>query len=398
MRVVFLAPFGLRPKGTVIARMIPLAAELALLGCEVKIVAPPYTNPEDAGTTETIRGITVKNISLGPFSGNAAAPFLAWRMFRSALEEKPLLIHLFKPKGYGGLAAMLQVLCDRLGMTMPHLFVDTDDLEGRGGMNEIRDYSPTEKRVFAFQEQWLPQHAAGVTTASKFLTEMLYGRGLTPARVLYLPNGVEDTLPGNGQAARERWGIEPDTPVLLLYTRFFEFDQNVLHQVLAEILQRVPALRILVVGKGRHGEESLLLQAARDGGFFRNLVMAGWVEPERLPDYLAAADAAIYPFSDTPVNRAKCPAKLTELLRAGVPVIADRVGQIPEYFAPEMHSFLCASGNSHEMASKCAELLLRPDRRAEASSTLRSYILRHYNWRTHTKSLFDFYRQRMSAD
>ena len=41
MKIVFIAPFGIRPKGTVIARMIPLAAGLQGLGHRVTIVAPP---------------------------------------------------------------------------------------------------------------------------------------------------------------------------------------------------------------------------------------------------------------------------------------------------------------------------------------------------------------------
>jgi len=160
----------------------------------------------------------------------------------------------------------------------------------------------------------------------------------------------------------------------------------------------VPALRILVVGQGRQGEETLLLRAARDGGFSSSLVMAGWVEPAQLPDYLAAADVAFYPFSDTPVNRAKCPAKLTELLRAGIPVVADRVGQIPEYVAPDMQSLLCNPGDQDEMAAKCADLLLDADRRAQASSTLRSYILENYSWRRYAELLHEFYLRRMGRD
>lgn len=398
MKIVFLAPFGLRPKGTVIARMVPLAAELASLGCEVKIIAPPYTNPDDSGTIETVRGITVQNIRLGPFTGGTSAPILAWRMFRAALAEKPDLVHLFKPKGYGGLAAMLQAACMRLGMPMPYLFIDTDDLEGSGGMNEICDYSPAEKRFFAFQEQWLPRHAAGVTAASRSLVEMLQEKGLPPRHLLYLPNCVENIPPGNGPAVRKQLGIAQDLPVLLLYTRFFEFGQNILHQVLTEIVHQVPAVRILVVGKGRHGEESQLLQAAQDKGFSDNLVMAGWIAPAHLPDYLAAADVALYPFNDTAVNRAKCPAKLTELLRAGIPVVADRVGQIPEYLAPEMHSLLCSPDNPGEMASKCVDLLLHHDRRIEVSSALQSYILLNYNWRRYGELLYEFYRNCIVAE
>jgi len=397
VKIVFLAPFGLRPKGTVIARMAPLAAELTGLGCKVIIIAPPYTNPLDAGTVETVRGVQVKNIRLGPFTGTAAAPVLAWRLFRSALAEKPDLIHLFKPKGYAGMAAMLQVVCARLGMKMPHLFVDTDDLEGKGGMNDLRGYSSAEKYVFAFQEQWLPRRALGLTTASRSLTEMAYDMGLGRDRVLYLPNCVDDLPPGNGQKVRERLEIAPGVPVLLLYTRFFEFSQEKLHRILAEVHRQVPALRILVVGQGRQGEEALLLQAARDGGFSCSLAMAGWVEPDQLPDYLAAGDVALYPFSDTPVNRAKCPAKLTELLSAGIPVVADRVGQIPEYIAPEMHSLLCSPDDPAEMASKCAELLLDPERRSEVSSALQSYIMLNYNWRRYADLLYKFYRHCITA-
>jgi glycosyltransferase involved in cell wall biosynthesis len=39
---------------------------------------------------------------------------------------------------------------------------------------------------------------------------------------------------------------------------------------------------------------------------------------------------AIYPFDDTLVNRAKCAVKLRDLLAAGVPVVAEAVGQNQE--------------------------------------------------------------------
>jgi len=371
--------------------MVPLAAELKALSHEVVIVAPPYTNPEDAGKVETVRGVTVKNIALGPFSGPPAAPLLSWRLFRAALAEKPDLVHLFKPKGYAGLAAMLQICCTRLGLPMPHLFLDTDDWEGKGGMNELHSYSAIEKVVFSFQERWLPPRVRGITAASRVLEKQVLGMGLGRERVLYLPNCVDNLPLGNGRGIRERLGIDPVTPVLLLYTRFFEFSQDKLHQVFSEVFHKVPGVRFLVVGRGRQGEEALLLQAAHKGGFGKALVMAGWVEPAELPDYLAAGDVALYPFADTLVNRAKCPAKLTELLRAGVPVVADRVGQIPEYIAPELQPLLCSPENMDEMAAKCVQLLLDETRRGKASLTGREYILNNFNWRGQAELLHNFH-------
>jgi glycosyltransferase involved in cell wall biosynthesis len=391
MKIVLLAPFGIRPKGTLIARMLPLAAGLQDFGHEVVIIAPPYTNPEDSGKTEVVRGVRLRNIRLGPKNKALAAPVLAWRLFRAALAEKPDLIHLFKPKGYGGLAAMLQLSCDRLGIRMPRLFLDTDDWEGKGGMNELHGYSAAERYLYSFQEQWLPPRTIGVTVASRMLEDIVLGMGVARDRVLYLPNCVDDLPLGNGQRVRERLGIPAEVPVLLLYTRFFEFSQEKLHHLFAEVCRRVPEVRFLVVGKGRRNEEEQLVVASLERGFQDVLVMAGWVEPAELPDYLAAGNVAIYPFDDTLVNRAKCPAKLTELLRAGVPVIADCVGQIPEYVAPELHSLLCAPDNWDEMAEKSVELLRDGERRRIISSAERTYILDRFTWRCYVELLHNFY-------
>jgi glycosyltransferase involved in cell wall biosynthesis len=391
MKIVFLAPFGIRPKGTVIARMIPLAVELQALGHEVVIVSPPYTNPEDSGKTEVVRGIRLRNIALGPKHKVLAAPILAWRMFRAALSERPDLVHLFKPKGYGGLAAMLLILLQRVGFRLPPLFLDTDDWEGTGGMNELHAYSSLEKRFYRFQEQWLTRRAAGVTVASRALQAMVGAMGVAGERVLYLPNCVGAAQRGDGSGVRQRLGIGAETPVLLLYTRFFEFSQEKLHRVFGEIHRRVPDVRFLVVGRGRNNEEAELLAAARAGGFSDTLVMAGWVEPAELPDYLAAGDVAIYPFADTLVNRCKCPAKLTELLLAGVPVVADRIGQVTEYIDPELSTLLCDPDDWQAMAERAALLLLDPDRRRALGESGCRYLLEHFSWRRFVERLAGFY-------
>jgi glycosyltransferase involved in cell wall biosynthesis len=392
VKIVFLAPFGIRPKGTVIARMLPLAGELQVLGHEVVVVAPPYTNPEDSGKVEVVRGVTLRNIRLGPKNKSLAAPVLAWRMFRAAVDEKSDLVHLFKPKGYGGLAAMLLLQLERMGIRMPPLFVDTDDWEGGEGMNALHVYSKLERRVYDFQEKWLPLHAAGVTVASRVLEEQVRNRGVD--RALYIPNCVDAVPPGNGAVAREKLGIPPDAPVVLLYTRFFEFDQEKLHSLFAEIFRRVQGVRFLVVGKGRRGEEQQLRLAAEAQGFAAALVMAGWVEPAELHDYLAAGDVAVYPFADTLVNRAKCPAKLTELLRAGVPVVADRVGQLVEYIRPEVSGILCNPEDWGEMAGRVVELLLDPLKRRTLGEAGRRYLLERFRWRDFALQLQDFYLQR----
>ena len=307
--------------------------------------------------------------------------------------DKEYFAKLAHQMKHGGLAAMLLIMCKSLGVRMPPLFLDTDDWEGRGGMNELLDYSVAERRLYAFQEQWLPPRVRGVTVASRMLEDLVLGMGVGRERVLYLPNCVDDQTPGDGGRIREKLDIPVKAPVLLLYTRFFEFPQEKLHHVFAEVHRRVPKVRFLVVGKGRNSEEEQLIAASRQQGFADALVMAGWVEPAELPDYLAAGDVAIYPFADTLINRAKCPAKLTELLRAGVPVVADRVGQIAEYVAPDLRWMLCAPDEWDKMAGKCAELLQDGDRRRRVSSAGRAFLLESFTWQRYAELLHNFYGQ-----
>lgn len=397
MKIVFLAPFGIRPKGTVIARMLPLAAALQQIGHKVVIIAPPYTNPEDSGTEETVNGVTLKNAKL-PCVGKALAAMpLGWQLFRMALAEKPDLIHLFKPKGYAGISAMFNQALSCGGFRLPQLFVDTDDWEGRGGMNELHGYSFMEKRFYAFQEQWLLRSACGVTVASRGLEQQAGEIGVLSEQLLYLPNCVTEKPLGNRSSGRGRFGFREQDKVVLLYTRFFEFGQERLHRILADIAAGSASARFLVIGQGRHGEESQLLIAAEAGGFADRLIMAGWIEPSELSDCLSAGDVALYPFDDTLVNRCKCPAKLTEILMEGVAVVGDRVGQIAEYIDEGESGLLCNPLLPAEMSAKTLELLDNHDRRCRIGENGRSRLLDHFSWRRYADMLDNFYVLRLGA-
>lgn len=378
MKVVMLAPFGLRPKGTLQARMLPLAQALAPLGYEVTIVAPPLQNPEDAGSRLLLDGVTVVHTALPAAAADTPGGVLTLSraLLRAALAERPTLLHLFKPKGYGGLAALaLQALRPRLP-----LVVDCDDWEGWGGWNDLAPYPPAAKRLFAWQEQHLPRRAAAVTVASKALQTLVWAMGIAPERVFYLPNGGEQaTTAPTRQAARQELGLGAE-PTMLLYTRFWEFALPELLQALVAIRQGCPTARLLVVGKGERGEEAELLRLAERAGLAAMLDYRGWVEPGRVPTYLAAADLLLYPVADTLVNRAKCPAKLLEPMAAGLPVVAGRVGQAAEYLTPGETGLLVPPGDAAAMARGALMLLRNPELRQSLGAAARVRAATHFSW------------------
>jgi glycosyltransferase involved in cell wall biosynthesis len=378
-----LAPFGIRPKGTLLARMLPLARALVRRGHCASIIAPPVQNPQDAGRRDEYEGVVVIHTPLPALPGPAGVGQQAAMLVRQALAEQPDILHLFKPKGYSGLAARLA------GVIRPRLplVVDTDDWEGWGGWNDVLPYPRAAKALFAWQERDLPRRAGAVTVASRTLGQQVLGFGVAPDRVFYLPNGID-------RADAEESGVEKFSPMkayaqdamrhgqgtLLLYTRFWELDIREVVTALVAIVGRCPAARLMVVGRGERGEEHELLRLARRAGVAAAIDYRGWVEPAQIPALLAAADVALAPMNDTLINRARGLAKLLELMSAGLPIVAGRVGQAAEYIEDGQSGLLVPPGDPAALARAALMLLEYAPLRARLGRAARERAQRQYRW------------------
>jgi len=379
LRIAMLAPFGIRPKGTLSARMLPLAQALARRGHLVEIIAPPVQNPEDAGTRRVYQEVLVTHthVPRGPGPIGVAQQVLG--LFQSSLADRPDLIHLFKPKGYSGLAALL---ARRIRPDVP-LVVDTDDWEGWGGWNDLLPYPTAAKWLFAWQERDLPRRADAVTVASRTLETQVWGFGVVPERVFYVPNGVTSfdvSVLSSQLETSVTQNSELKTQNLLLYTRFWEFDVRDLVAALVAIRARCPAARLLVVGRGERGEERELMRLAERAGIAAATDNRGWVAPEQIPALLAAADLALVPMNDTLINRARGLAKLLELMAAGLPIVAGRVGQVAEYIEDGRSGLLVPPQDPAAMAQATLRLLADHELRARLGLAARERAIRFFNW------------------
>jgi len=357
---------------------------LATRGHRVTMVLPPWQNPEDGGRRWREDGVTVENVLLPLGVPGLFHVLTALRLARRVLSLRPEVVHLFKPKAYSGLTHWLLVRLPRA--RRPRLVVDTDDWEGPGGWNELGDYTRLERRFFAWQERWSLTHADAVTVASRTLESLVWAMGVPRDHVFYVPNGVGGRIGRGGTAEEGRGGAGGDgscDACILLYTRFFEFPVSQVLEVLHRVREQVPGARLLVVGEGLFGEEEELFRLARRAGLSvagppsgaieggsqpkspisaspPDITYAGWVDLEELPSYFARATVAIYPFDDTLVNRTKCAVKLTDLLAAGVPVVAEAVGQNREYIRNGETGLLVEPGNVAGFADTVVEVLRNP--------------------------------------
>jgi len=388
MNVVMVGPFGLKKKSTMRERALPMARALAKRGHRVSLIVPPWDSPEDAGRSRWENGVQIINTPLPKLPAPLFHITLTNWLVKFALLQNPDIIHLFKPKAYAGLAHLHLRTLRQLKRHSARLVVDEDDWER--AWNAIEPYTALQKRLFEWQEPWGIAHADAVTVASRTL--QAYAETLTaPERVFYIPNGVR-ALPGRIETGRAFETLQnklemvtaggdashlPHPPALaslyhgeirarydlfgfpiaLLYTRFVEFELPFLLDVMNRVHHKIPETRWLIVGKGFFGEEQKLAQMIQHTPLDGRVIFAGWVEPQALSSYFAAANVAIHPYDDTPINRTKCSVKLLDLLSAGVPVVASNVGQNAEYIEHRHTGWLVPPGNAAAMADTVAMIL-----------------------------------------
>jgi len=257
MRVIFIGPFGLRVKGTMSRRAMPMARALAARGHQVDVILSPWDCPEDSGREWEEEGVGVHNIALPPRFPLLFHLLVTWRLVRQALALKPDVIHCFKPKAYAGLSATAIWFLQRLGLTKVRLVMDSDDWEGWGGWNELGHYTWAQKRFFAWQERWGLTHCDAVTVASRALQTLAWSLGVAPKRVFYVPNGAN--LKSQIPNPKSQISILDSPFSVLLYTRFFEFQAERVVEVFELVAAEVPEVKFLIVGKGLSGEEDKLL-------------------------------------------------------------------------------------------------------------------------------------------
>jgi glycosyltransferase involved in cell wall biosynthesis len=385
MKVVMVGPFGLRPQGTMSRRALPLAKALAENGHQVAVLLPSWSCPEDSGREWEEDGVRIHNIALPAPIPLLREMIITWRLLRCAVAMRPDVIHCFKPKAYAGIVAAAVWGLEKLQLSKIRLVLDSDDWEGKGGWNEIRQYSWAQKLFFAWQERWGMTHCRALTVASRTLERLAQEMGVARGVLHYMPNGVdaEYQVPDAdmGGKVRDKWQLGDD-PVILLYTRFFEFEPQRVMEVLSRAWAQEPSARLLVVGRGLFGEEECFLSCVREAGFTSRVTHVGWAQGDELLGYFAASDLAVCPFEDTLLNRARCPAKLVDLMAAGLPVVADDVGQAGEYIEHLVSGYLVRPGDVESFATGVVRLLRDGKLRTALGMEARRRMMEGFSWST----------------
>lgn len=168
--------------------------------------------------------------------------------------------------------------------------------------------------------------AGAVVAVSRALADQAVAIGADPARVHVIYNGVDSALfaPGSRSEARTRLNLSADAP-LILYVGNLKSTKGCLDLLDAfpAVLAVRPQARLVYVGAGPCRAE--LLERAAALGCAERVQLMGAIAHGSLGDWFRSADLLCLPSHNEGV-----PNVVLEAMACGVPVVATRVGGIPE--------------------------------------------------------------------
>jgi glycosyltransferase involved in cell wall biosynthesis len=214
--------------------------------------------------------------------------------------------------------------------------------------------------------RWLYRKAtdAVVTVTEAIRRQYVAAELAPPQRVLALQGGVDlgRFHPFVDPAsARRAFEVPAGEPLVGLVSGFRVMKG---HRTAVDAARRLAAAgrRFRLVFIGRGALESDIRRAITDAGLAECITVAGFV-PD-LPASMAALDVAVY----AAVESDGMSRVLFEYLAAGRPVVASRVGVVPEILEDGRSGLLVAAGDAEGLARAIGRLLDDPSLRAEVGA------------------------------
>jgi len=284
----------------------------------------------------------------------------AWRLAKLLRREQVDLIHAhqYTPFSYAVLARLLYrgpaILLTEHGRHQP-------------------DY-PRRKRMLA---NWLflerRDRVIGVGEAVR--QALIHNEGIPDRRVSVIYNGIDlSPFPNrvNGHlSVRQEMGVAEDDFVILQVARLdYLKDHATAIRTLAQVLLRCPRARLVLVGEGP--ELQTIQDLVRQHHVESSVRLLGLRKD--VPRLLPAADL----FLLTSISEG-IPLTVIEAMAAGLPVVATRVGGLPEVVEEGNSGLLAPAGNDAALAEKIVQLAEDRQRRQEMGRCGRQTALERFS-------------------
>jgi len=228
--------------------------------------------------------------------------------------------------------------------------------------------------------RWLYGRATDrIVTVTEAIRRQLVAGGLaTEDRVVTMPGGVDidrfrpDVRPVRDSGIRATLGLPRDVPIIGLVSGFRVMKgQQTVVEAAARLAAEERRFHLLLIGEGPFAAR--VRAQVEAAGLRDRISILGFVDD--LPATMAALDIALYSALESDgMSRV-----LFEYLASGVPVVASRVGVVPEILEDGRTALLVPAGEPGPLAEAVARLMADPARRREIGSAGAALVHARYS-------------------
>ncbi|MCZ7546551.1 MAG: glycosyltransferase family 4 protein [Anaerolineae bacterium] len=220
-----------------------------------------------------------------------------------------------------------------------------------------------------------PDKMGFLLPTNHFTAQMLARRMRDPSRLIVMPYPI-----GSLKAMAPRTDFEP----VVVYMGRLSVEKGV--STLVEAMARTPELTLRVIGEGP-ARAALEAQAAALG--LRNVAFLGFVPGAARFDHVRAATCLVQPS----VCHEQYPMAVAEAMALGVPVVASRMGGMPELVLEGETGLLFEAGRADELAAHLKRLAADPALVRRVGAAARAAIARDHDPEAYYARLMDVYRR-----
>jgi glycosyltransferase involved in cell wall biosynthesis len=219
-----------------------------------------------------------------------------------------------------------------------------------------------------------------VADAKVIKRQLIEQNGISPEKIEVIGSAVDlvKFSPNlDPMKFREEMGFSPKTP-LIANIGMIRSDkgQMQLMKAAGTVLQQHPEARFIFVGQGtgNRWREQELRQAIYDAGLENKIIMLGyrWDTPE----ILVAANMVVIASIRTEAS----PIVLREAFATGRPVIATRVGDVPEIVEDGVNGLIVEPGDSDALATAILRFLADEELAARCAANALKYAREHFDF------------------
>ncbi len=200
-------------------------------------------------------------------------------------------------------------------------------------------------------------HAEAVTVNSSATRAAILDTAALDTTLHTIPMGVTEKVPDPQAVAqiRERYRRGAGPLLVFIGRLVYEKGADDLVAAIDLLRDRLPDARALVIGDGP--DKEALQNAVARQGLEDHVIFTGWVQPDEVPNYLAAADIFVGPSKTAPDGWVEAQGlTFAEAMLAGTPVIATRSGGIVDAVRHDETGLLVDEGAPEQIAAAVVRL------------------------------------------